>query len=71
MTEDGRVKLLSSIFSVIMCDLRKNRIREWMVLGEEKNNEASIFWVEMKGIKQTYVINVFTKISMPGDNFNG
>lgn len=36
MIEHGSVKLLNSIFSVIMYDLRKIGIREWMVLGEKK-----------------------------------
>lgn len=51
MIEDGRVKRLNSIFSVIMYDLRKNRIREWMVIGEENKSEASIFRVGKKDIK--------------------
>lgn len=51
MIEDGRVKRLNSIFSVIMYDLRKNRIREWTVIGEENKSEASIFRVGKKDIK--------------------
>lgn len=51
MIEDGRVKCLNSIFSVIMYDLRKNRVREWMVIGEENKSEASIFRVGKKDIK--------------------
>lgn len=51
MIEDGRVKHLNSIFSFIMYDLRKNRIREWMILGEENNSEASIFKIGKKDIK--------------------
>lgn len=49
MIEDGRVKRLNSIFSVTIDDLRKNRIREWIVLGEENDSEASIFRVGKKG----------------------
>lgn len=51
MIKDGRVKWLNSIFSVIMGDLRKNRSREWMVLGEENDSEASISRVGKKDIK--------------------
>lgn len=57
MIKDGRIKWLNSIASVIMDDLRKNRIREWMLLREEKDSEASISYI-LSGRKEGYKINL-------------